>query len=199
MKKINNIILQNITNPFNTEILTDPLLLSYYTALQNYNDCLMNETDYQMIKYYTKDLLKIMKTDAHVVYLLLNLLHIDNDIYCEVKFYSNTSSETYWYKQLEVPRLISRTEDETKFVKVITMNKHEMSVYILNLIETLFPSVVFSNYKTTRLKEILKLLSMKVDIKQKGLTYEEAFFITKEGMYSDYNNKLSIYDTKTKK
>lgn len=168
MKNINKDILKQLEkDKFNEEILNDPLRLSYYTALKGYLEYLstanLDGTPQSTAKFkkYNKDLLKIMKTEGHVCHLLVNDLQINRDLYRDTETQYISTGGRYGssrYKSITIYRL---WEDKTKIFSRLDVNK--MHDYLYTQIESLFPSLVFVNYKTTSLKESLKLLDMRLD------------------------------------
>src|SRR3546814_21138260 len=88
MKIINKDILKQIEkNNFSKNIINEPLRLAYYTDLKGYNDYVLTAnlegTPQSTTKFskYSKDLLKIMKTEAHVCHLLIKELQINKGLY----------------------------------------------------------------------------------------------------------------------
>lgn len=168
MKNINkNVLKQLEKDKFNNEIINDPLRFAYYTALKGYNDYLstanLEGTPQSTTKFnkYSKDLLKIMKTEAHVCYLLINELQIKKGLYHynETRYF-NTGGR-YGGSRYKIFTIYKKWNNKEQIFNTLEIS--EMHDYIYNLINNLFPSLIFVNYKTANLKEILKLLHMQLD------------------------------------
>lgn len=182
MKNINKDILKQLEKDnFSKEIINDPLRLAYYTALKGYKEYLstanLEGTPQSTAKFkkYNKDLLEIMNTDMHVVYLLLSDLDLNKKLSCE--YYSPLAGDKpYWH--LRFDQAIYVRDDACFIGESITHGKR--NTLIMDYISKLFPILVFAKYKTSHLKEVITLLAMKIDANITGIHYGK--MVTKDDL-----------------
>lgn len=193
MKNINKEILKQIEQEnFTKDILGDSLCLAYYTALKGYKDYLptanLEGTPQSAIKFnkYSKELLGIMNTDLQVIHLLLTILNLDQKLSCEY-YIPGPISQLTWYKKVDSPIDLY----DGRYLLGERLFSGNLNIFLFENISLLFPIMILSKYKPIpRLKEITKLLSMKLGSNITGIDYNKIISLDEFKQYGFNKNDI---------
>lgn len=164
MKNLNKDIIKKVeAKQFTNEILNDPLRLAYYTALKGYKEYLSTNNLEGAVTKYSKILLKIMKTDAHVCHLLFTELNLKNEIFVGTAIKTKYTHWKYGTNTSETSRTVYQKRDKDPSRGFNTLEISDLSCFLYEEISKFFPTDIMINYKTSNLKEVIKLLDLKLD------------------------------------